>query len=141
MGALMRLATHRVRRQMVEAVRAAGFDDLQDAHLKVFQYPGPDDMRPSDLARQLQMTRQATNHLLAQLESLGYVERRAGQDQERRRIYLTDRGARLMATIRASVRRIESEWERAVGTTRFRTFIDVLRTMSNQRSGQRAAGQ
>jgi DNA-binding MarR family transcriptional regulator len=131
MGALMRLATQRVRRQMIDAVRIAGFDDLQDAHLSVFQYPGPDGLRPSDLARRLQMTRQATNHLIAQLETLGYLERRADQDEERRRIRLTNRGERLVTAIKASVRRIEAEWERAVGAARFKAFLHVLGTMAN----------
>jgi DNA-binding MarR family transcriptional regulator len=132
MGALMRLATQRVRRQMIDAVRAAGFDDLQDAHLSLFQYPGPDGLRPSDLARQLHATRQATNHLLAQLETLGYLERRSGPDEDRRRVYLTPRGARLVAAIRSAVRAIEGDWERAVGPARFKAFVDVLKTMSSR---------
>jgi len=35
-------AWQQVRRQMAADIAASGFDDLQDAHLSVFQYPGPD---------------------------------------------------------------------------------------------------
>ena len=35
------------------------------------------------------MSRQATNHIIGQLEELGYLERRAERKGERRRIYFT----------------------------------------------------
>ena len=128
-GALLRLASQRVRREMLAGIRARGFEDLQDAHLYVFQYPGPDARRPSDLARQLHMTRQAVNHLIAQLEHLGYLERRAGGGEDRRRVYLTPRGHKLVIAIRASVRAIERRYERAIGADRFGMILDVLRTI------------
>src|SRR5690242_15564267 len=53
-GALLRLCWQRARRRIVEAIRAEGFTDLQDAHLVVLRYPPPDCVRPSVLARQLQ---------------------------------------------------------------------------------------
>ena len=40
-GALLRLCWRRVRHRMYEAIRAAGFADLQDAHLAVFSYRCP----------------------------------------------------------------------------------------------------
>lgn len=118
---------------MARELRAAGFADLQEAHLSVFQYPGPDGMRPSDLARQLRVSRQATNHLISQLEALGYLERRSEPGEDRRRVRLTTRGRELMAAIKASVRRFEARCERAEGRTRFRTFLDVLRDISSDR--------
>jgi DNA-binding MarR family transcriptional regulator len=117
---------------MSAGVREAGFDDLQDALLAVFQYPGPDGLRPSDLARQLGMSRQATNHLLAQLETLGYLERISKAGGQRRRVYLTDRGARLQGAIRTSVRRFEVRTERLVGRSRYDSFLDVLRMVSGE---------
>ena len=134
-GALLRLASQRVRREMLAGIRARGFEDLQDAHLYVFQYPGPDASRPSDLARQLHMSRQAVNHLIAQLEHLGYLERRAGDGEDRRRVYLTARGHTLVIAIRASVRAIERRYERAIGAERFGMFLDVLRTIIHTPAG------
>ena len=128
-GGSLRLAWQQVRRRMARDIVAAGFADLQDAHLSVFHHPGPDGLRPSDLGRQLRMSRQATNHLIKQLEALGYLERRSSADGERRRIHLTRRGRRLMKTITESVRRFERQVERQVGRARFAAFFDVLNTI------------
>jgi DNA-binding MarR family transcriptional regulator len=131
LGALLRLAWQQVRRQMAHDIAASGFDDLQDAHLSVFQYPGPDGLRPVDLARQIRMSRQATNYLIAQLEDFGYLERRS-KNGDRRRVYLTARGRRLMASIEQSVRQFDARAARQAGRDRFKAFIDVLRTMAGE---------
>ena len=86
-GALLRLCWQRVRTHLQEAVRGAGFMDLQDAHFAVFSYPLPDAVRLSDMARQLRMSRQAAHYLVGQLEQLGYLERRAAPGSDRRLIY------------------------------------------------------
>ena len=128
-GALLRLAWQQVRLELAADVAAAGFDELQDAHLSVFQHPGPDGLRPVDLARQIRMSRQATNYLIAQLEGFGYVQRR-GENGERRRVYLTARGRKVQDTIRASVKRSEARTARQVGREPFDGFMNVLRTMA-----------
>ena len=50
-------------------------------------YPHPDGVRPSD-GRTINMTKQATNYLLGQLEALA-IERRAQKGSNRRLVYLT----------------------------------------------------
>src|SRR5579884_936688 len=109
--ALLRLAWHHARRHVLADVRAAGFADLDDAHLQVFQHPGPHGLRPSDLARRLRSSRQATNYLLVELESMGYLARRRGADA-RPRIHVTARGQRLRRAMLASIRRFERRWQR-----------------------------
>ena len=70
-----------------------GGNDLDAAHLSVFQYPGPQGTRPSDLAARLRISKQALNYLLGQLERLDYLERRPDPDDLRsKRIALTRRG-------------------------------------------------
>jgi DNA-binding MarR family transcriptional regulator len=64
-----------IRQEGAEQLRAAGFTDLTMAHIYVFQTPGPDGVRPSELAARTNMTKQAMNHLLVTLESGGYLER------------------------------------------------------------------
>ena len=113
-----------------DAIRAAGFTDLQDAHLVVFQYPVPDGARPSDLARHIRMSRQATNYLITQLEQLGYLERRRSADSDRRLVHLTARGHRVFETIFASLQDLQRHWEAKVGPKRFAEFIDVLTTLA-----------
>ncbi len=129
-GALLRLCWHRVRDRMYESIRAAGFADLQEAHFAVFSYPLPDGVRPSDLARRLRMSRQATNYLLGQLEELGYLERRAAPGTDRRLVHLTERGWNVADVIYASLRQLQREWAGEVGPDEFRTFMDVLRLLA-----------
>lgn len=135
-GALLRLCWRRVRDRIAEAVRAAGFDDLQEAHLAVFTYPLPDGVRPSDLARRMGMTPQATNYLIAQVEALGYLERRAQKTSERRLVHLTPRGQQVGEVIYTCLRDIQAEWAEEIGPDRFATFLDALRLLagSNNRA-------
>jgi DNA-binding MarR family transcriptional regulator len=85
--------------------------------MAVLQYPGPDGERPVDLAAHANMTKQALNYLLGQLESLGYLERREDPaDGRSKRVYLTERGQATRQAIRAAVREVEEEWARELGT-------------------------
>src|SRR5262245_19831035 len=100
-GALLRLPFEEVRRRLLERLHEQGFDDLELAHLNVLQYPGPQRARPSELAARLQMSKQALNYLLGQLERLGYLERHADPDDLRsKRIVLTERGRSAIPVIR-----------------------------------------
>src|SRR5437764_15136558 len=100
-GALLRLSWEAVQRGMLERLHERGFDDLDTAHLNVFQYPGPQGARPSDLASRLRISKQALNYLLGELERLGYLERRPDPDDQRsKRIALTSRGVGAVSVIR-----------------------------------------
>src|SRR3954449_4539667 len=111
-GALLRVPWEAVQRHMLERLHEQGFDDLDAAHLNVFQYPGPQGTRPSELAAQLRMSKQALNYLLGQLERLDYLERRADPDDRRsKRVALTTRGIAAIAVIRDAVAEMETAWE------------------------------
>ncbi len=129
-GALLRLSWQRLRQRLNETVRAAGFDDLQDTHMLVFSYPPADGVRPSELARRLGMSRQAANHVIGQMEAMGYLKRRAAPGGERRLVYLTPRARRVGDVIVACLRDIEAEWARDVGKERFADFLTVLRQLA-----------
>jgi MarR family len=73
-GALLRLPWEAVQGRMLELLHERGFDDLDAAHLNVFQYPGPQGARPTELAAGLRISKQALNYLLGELERLGYLE-------------------------------------------------------------------
>jgi DNA-binding MarR family transcriptional regulator len=130
-GALLRMQWEVVRDRMLEHLREQGFDDLAPAHLTVLQWPGPDGARPSELAARLQMSKQALNYLLRDLEQMGYLERRPDPDDARsRRIALTDRGWSVVPVIRAAVRAVESEWEERLGTREFARLRALLVELS-----------
>jgi DNA-binding MarR family transcriptional regulator len=129
-GAMLRLGWQRVRNHINEVIRAEGFTDLQEAHLAVFSYPHPDGIRLSDLARRLNMSRQATNYLVGQLEELNYFERRAAPGLGRRLIYSTKRGWKVAHAIHASLSKLQEQWANDVGRERFGTFMEVLGVLS-----------
>jgi DNA-binding MarR family transcriptional regulator len=119
-GALLRVPWQEVRRRMLERLHENGFEDLDTAHLNVLQYPGPHGARPSELAVQLRVSKQALNYLLGQLERLGYLERQPDPDDLRsKRIALTARGRSALETIRAAVGEVERDWEQELGRERF----------------------
>jgi DNA-binding MarR family transcriptional regulator len=129
-GALLRMTWQGVRDRMLQAIHQAGFSHFQEAHFAVFSYPLPDGIRPSELARQRRMSRQAINYLISQLEELGYVERRASNGDDRRLIYLSARGRQIAEAIFNCLRQLDAEWAEDIGHDRFDTFIEVLKQLS-----------
>ncbi|AOO83270.1 MarR family winged helix-turn-helix transcriptional regulator [Bosea vaviloviae] len=129
-GALLRMTWQGVRDRMLDAIHQAGFSNFQEAHFAVFSYPPPDGIRPSELARQKRMSRQAINYLVSQLEELGYVERRACEGNDRRLIYLSADGRQIIETMFNCLRQLHAEWAEDIGQDRFEIFLDVLRQLS-----------
>jgi DNA-binding MarR family transcriptional regulator len=126
-GALLRMPWETVRRRMLERLHERGFDDLDAPHLNLLQYPGPQDMRPSDLAARLRMSKQALNYLLGELERRGYIARRSDpEDMRSRRIVLTRRGHSAVRVIREAVRDTEREWAQKLGPKRFAQLRALL---------------
>ena len=130
-GALLRIPWETVRRRMLERLHEHGHADLDAPHLTVFQYPGPQDARPSELAARLGVSKQSLNYLLGELERLGYLERRPDpQDLRSRRIALTRRGEQAIEVIRDAVAEIEREWEATLGAKRFAQLQRLLREVA-----------
>jgi len=126
-GALLRFPWEAVQRHMLERLHERGFDDLDAAHLNVFQYPGPQGARPSELAGRLGVSKQALNYLLGELERTGYVERQPHPDDQRsKRIALTDRGTAAVGVIRDAVGEVEAAWARQLGADRFAQLRALL---------------
>ena len=126
-GALLRVPFETVRDRMLAGLHERGFTDLVAAHLDVFQYPGPENQRPLQLATQTRMTKQALNYLLGQLQQLGYLTRETDDnDQRSKRIRLTPRGHAAIKAIREIVQDVESEWEQQLGARKFAQLRDLL---------------
>jgi DNA-binding MarR family transcriptional regulator len=126
-GALLRMPWEHVLRRMLERLHEHGFDDLDAPHLNVLLYPGPQGARPSELATQRGMSKQAVNYLLGQLERLGYLERRTDpHDRRSKRVVLTRRGELAGHTIREAVSEIERDWEKQLGPKRFAQLRGLL---------------
>jgi DNA-binding MarR family transcriptional regulator len=126
-GALLRVPFETVRDGMLAGLHERGFTDLVAAHLDVFQYPGPENQRPLELATQTRMTKQALNYLLGQLQQLGYLTREPDNSNQRsKRICLTPKGHAAVNAIREIVQDVETEWEQQLGARKFAQLRDLL---------------
>lgn len=122
-----------VRQRMLERLHEHGFGDLDAAHLNALLFPGPEGMKPSELAARLRASKQSINHLLGQLERFGYLERRDdSEDLRSRRIHLTPRGKSAVVTIREAVTGVERDWARRLGPKRFAQLRELLRELCEQ---------
>lgn len=127
LGALLRGPWEAVQRHMLSRLHERGFGDLDAAHLSVFQYPGPQGSRPTDLAARLRMSKQALNYLLGELERLDYLERRPDPDDLRsKRVALTRRGTSAIGVIREAVGEVEAAWAQELGPERFAQLRELL---------------
>jgi DNA-binding MarR family transcriptional regulator len=126
-GALLRVPLEAVHRRMLERLHAHGFTDFEPSHLIVFQWPGPDDTRPSELAARLQMSKQALNYLLGELERRGYLERRPDpRDRRGKRVAVTERGRAATRVIRDAVHEVETAWTEQLAPERFAQLKALL---------------
>ena len=136
-GALLRMPGDTVRARMLGALHERGFTDIVPAHLMLLRWPGPQGRRPSELAAESQMTKQAANYLLGQLEALGYLERRRDPDDQRsRRVHLTPRGRRVAETMREAVTELEAEWRTLLGHDDFERLRGLLMRLNEGLGGE-----
>lgn len=127
LGALLRMPVDEIRERMLAALHAKGFTDLIPAHLIVLRWPGPDGLRPVEIAAQSGMSKQALNYLLGQLEGGGYLERVDDpEDRRSKRVRMTKRGWDAGRAMRAEVGKIEKEFARAYGEAELDEMRRVL---------------
>ena len=132
-GALLRIPWEAVQQHMLERLHERGFGDFDRAYFAVFRYPGPHGARPTDVAVQVGISKQALNYLLRELERLGYLEREPHPDDLRsKRIILTERGVAAVRVIRDAVAEIEAAWAQRLGPKRFAQLRDLLLELQQQ---------
>ena len=126
-GALLRVPAQAIHRRLIRDLNAAGFDDLRLPHIAVLQYPGPDRVRPGELADRAGMSKQAMNQLLRSLEALGYLTRTDDDAEGRARIVrFTARGRAAYARIHDILRDVEAEWKAELGASNFAQLKALL---------------
>ncbi len=132
-GAMLRVVWQWVRDQLYEGVVAAGFDDLNAAHVGLWRYPGLDGLRPSQLADRVGITKQSVNDLLGHLEQQGYLLRVPGlADGRARVIRLTTKGRRLEQTIYDEAGAAELRIAEILGPQRFAHLHSSLELLTEQ---------
>ena len=125
--------------RMLAGLHEDGFTDLNAAHLPLLRYPGPENRRPSDLAGEARMTKQAMNYLLGELERLGYLTRRDDpEDRRSKRIHLTERGHAVARTIRRTSAGSRPSGSEELGAARFAQLRELLTDLNATGHGPRA---
>jgi DNA-binding MarR family transcriptional regulator len=131
-AALLRRPAVLIRHEVMAGLHAAGFEDILPAHLGVFQYPGPDGLRPGVLAARTRASKQAMNHLLHQLEAGGYLHRESHpRDRRTRVVRLTERGWAAAQVIRDTALRVEAAWAEALGRETYLQLRLALAQLEN----------
>jgi len=118
LGALLRITHEALTRGILDSLRDQGIE-MTETEFSVMRYPGPDGVRPIDLARRCNMTKQAMNYVLAGFEAKGYIERRSPVGQRSTTIYLTPKGWKLLSATRHCANEIEARWAAHIGARRF----------------------
>jgi DNA-binding MarR family transcriptional regulator len=127
LSSLLRQLHHEIRRRILEELQAHGYHDISQGHMYVFQRPGPDGCRPTELAHRTIVTKQTMNHLLSSLEASGYLRRIPDPDDRRGTIVrLTPRGRKLTTLIHATASAIQQEWAHQLGRSRMQELIALL---------------
>jgi DNA-binding MarR family transcriptional regulator len=128
-GALLRLPHEAVLARLMAALRREHLE-LSQTELGVFLFPGPEGRRPSDLARQCGMTRQAMNYVLSGLEAEGYLQRHDADTPNGRVVRTSERGRRVIRVLRAEVEQIERDWAGHLGRARYGQLRDSLHELA-----------
>jgi DNA-binding MarR family transcriptional regulator len=116
-----------VQQHMLQRLHERDFDDFDPSYLTVFRYPGPQGRRPTDVAAQLGISKQALNYLLRELEQRSYLDREPHPDDLRsKRIVLTERGVAAIGVIREAVAEVEAAWSEQLGPGRFAQLRELL---------------
>ena len=130
---MLRVVWQLVRDQLYSGVVAAGFDDLNAAHVGLWRYPGLDGLRPSQLADRSGITKQSVNDLLGHLERHGYLERVPDSaDRRARVIRLTAKGRLLERRIYAEAGAAEQRIAETLGPRRFAQLKSSLELLTGQ---------
>ena len=138
----MRMPVDEIRRRMLGALHDQGFEDLIPAHLIVLRWPGPDGLRPVEVAEQTGMSKQALNYLLGQLEETGYLKRVDDPDDRRsKRIRVTKRGWAAGKVMRAAVGEVEQEFVDAHGKKELANLLELLTHLNAVLGTRPAPGQ
>jgi DNA-binding MarR family transcriptional regulator len=125
------------KRYVVSLAKRAGHDQVRRSHVEVLTTIGTCDVRVSDIAREVGVTRQAVSSTARELERLGYVERRPDPN-DRRAVLITPSigGAKLLDDVTDAVREFEARCQGVLGESRWSRFVRDLSELSATVSGE-----
>ncbi len=116
LGLLCFIGARAVEARVLEALAAAGFDDITPSQGRIAARIGPNGTRIGDLAEQALVTKQTATATVDRLERAGYVRRVPDPTDARARlVVIAERGERALKVARVAEAEIEAEWVRHLG--------------------------
>jgi DNA-binding MarR family transcriptional regulator len=119
LGVLLFIPYRAMESRVLDALAAAGFDDITLAQARVFQRIGPSGTRLTELAEAAQVTKQTAGFLVDQLVEAGYVRRVPDPtDRRARLVTFAARGRRACAVAAKTVDEVQKQWITHLGSRR-----------------------
>jgi DNA-binding MarR family transcriptional regulator len=135
LGLLMFISYRAMEKAVLDAMAAAGYDDVTLAQARVFQRIDRDGSRITDLAEAALLTKQTVGFLVDQLERAGYVERTPDpRDGRARLVRVAPRGAAAVQASMSVVAEVEAAWTAYLGearTAQLREALTILREITD----------
>ena len=129
-GLLLRNGVAVVDAEVKTALAEQGFDEIQPGHHTVLRHLGEDGARPSELAAQAGVSRQAVTKTLDDLERVGLVEREPDPADGRGVIVrYTPRGLAALEVARTRGEELERRFASRIGAHQWRNVRDVLEAL------------
>jgi len=129
-GLLLRNGVAVVDAEVKTALAEQGFDEIQPGHHTVLRHLGEDGARPSELAAQAGVSRQAVTKTLDDLERVGLVEREPDPADGRGVVVrYTPRGLAALEVARTRGKELERRFASRIGAHQWRTVRDVLEAL------------
>ena len=130
-------------RKLFERLRSEGFEHVREGHGCVFGFIDIDQgSRLTDMADRAGLTKQAVGEAVAELETLGYVERVPDPTDKRAKIVkLTPSGLEACLTGRRIFSEIEREWAEEFGEELVASMREAAERIAASERGPAAAGR
>lgn len=138
-GLLLRLVHQHWALAIDAALDDAGFGDIRPSHANVFPFVPSEGIQVGELAQLAHVRKQTMAQAVAELEDLGYVERRPDpSDRRARLVFLTRRGKAVPPVAIAAGRRVEARWAELTSPRTIeslRRSLQVLLTQLREETG------
>ena len=127
LGLLCFIGARAVEARVLEALAAAGFDDITTSQGRIAARIGPSGTRIGELAEQALVTKQTATATVDRLERAGYVLRVPDPaDARARLVVMAERGEEAIKIARVAEAEVEAEWVRHLGTRAARQLRSAL---------------
>lgn len=124
---LMFIAHRAAEARVMDALAAAGVDDITLAQSRLMQRLDDDGLRLTELAARAQVTKQTAGALIDQLERVGYVRRELDPSDARARLVIpTSKARRLREVTEPVVDDVERQWREHLGDKAFDQMTAAL---------------